>query len=162
MTYDKQTQYIDTEALIDVVTNGYQYVVVHKDALNIDIPLDACSIFDNDTNKPTGNYLSIKDISDALGTLFTPISGYIAADYRLINWCFSERKINGLYEQDYIRQLLDKNGYQNLRDLDNNGKNDCLVKDIDYTTALSDTSKKYYMIVSAKEIKAVKRYSNSI
>jgi len=160
MTYDKETQHINTQELRETVTNGYQYIVVHKDALDIDIPMAKCAIFSNDTNEPTGDYLSINDISDELGSLFTPIGGYVAADYRLVHWCFDERKINGLYEQDYIKQLLDANGYQNLRDLDNDGLNDSAIEDIDYAAALADEGKKYYMLVSAKEVKSVKRYSD--
>jgi len=162
MTYDKQTQHINTEELVATVTNGYQYIIVHKGALNVDIPMEKCAIFDNKTNKPTGNFLSINDISDELGTMFTPVDGYIDADYRLVHWCFDERKINGLYEQDYIKQLLDGNGFQNLRDLNNDGLNDSTVENIDYDTALADTAKKYYMLVSAKEVKSVKRYSEDV
>ena len=158
MTYDKTKEYINTKELIDTVTNGYQYIIIHKDALAVDIPMAKCATFDSATNKPTGNYLSIQDISDELGTLFTPVSCYIDADYRLVHWCFDERKINGLYEQDYIRQLLDANGFQNLRDLNSDGLNDSLIEYIDYDTALSDTTKKYYMLVSAKEAHSVKKY----
>jgi hypothetical protein len=101
----------------------------------------------------------MNDISDELGSLFTPVEGYIDSDYMLVHWCFDERKVNGLYEQDYIKQLLDGNGYQNLRDLNNDGLNDTLIEDIDYTTALADSTKKYYMLVSAKEVKRVKKYT---
>ena len=158
MKYDKETQHININELQETVTNGYQYIVIHKDALAINIPMAKCAIIDNDTNEPTGDFLSVNDISDELGTLFTPVSGYIAKDYRLVHWCFDERLIDGLYEQDYVKQLLDGNGYQNLRDLDNNGKNDTTIEAIDYDTALADTTKKYYMLVSAKEIRKVKRY----
>ena len=158
MKYDKETQHIDINELQETVTNGYQYIVVHKDALSIDIPMARCAIIDNETNEPTGNFLSINDISDEFGTLFTPVIGYIGADYRLVHWCFDERKIDSLYEQDYIKQLLDGNGYQNLRDLNNDGLNDTAIEDIDYNTAFADTTKKYYMLVSAKEIRKVKRY----
>ena len=162
MKYDKETQYINTKELVDTVTNGYQYIIVHKDALNIDIPMEKCAIYDKATDTPTGNFLSISDISDELGTLFTPVSGYIEADYRLVHWCFDERKIDGLYEQDYIKQLLDGYGYQNLRDLDNDGLNDSVIEAIDYDTALADGTKKYYMLVSAKEVKSVKRYVEEV
>ena len=143
------------------VTNGYQYVVIHKDALDIEIPMDKCTIIDNETNEPTGNFLSINDISELLGSLFTSVSGYIDTDYRLVHWCFDERKIDGLYEQDYIKQLLDASGFQNLRDLDNDGLNDSLVEDIDYDAALAK-DKKYYMLVSAKEVHNVKKYVEEI
>ena len=157
-----ENQHVDITELQATATNGYQYVVIHKDALDIEIPMSMCAIIDNETNEPTGNFLSINDISDLFGSLFTPVSGYIDADYRLVHWCFDERKIDGLYEQDYIKQLLDANGYQNLRDLDNDGLNDSLVEDIDYDTALSDTTKKYYMLVSAKEVHNVKKYVEEI
>lgn len=152
-----ENQHIHIAELQATVTNGYQYIIVHKDALDIEIPMTKCAIIDNATNEPTGNFLSINDISDLISSLFTPVSGYIDAYYRLVHWCFDERKIDGLYEQDYIKQLLDTNGFQNLRDLDNDGLNDSLVEDIDYDAALAE-NKKYYMLVSAREVHSVKKY----
>lgn len=152
------TQHINMSEITDTVTNGYQYIIVHSDALNIEIPMEKCAILDNATNKPTGNFLTITDINDILGDKFVPTLGYLADGYYLVHWCFDERLINGLYEQQYIKQLFSANGFQNLRDLNNDGINDSTVEMIDYATALADKTKKYYMIVSAREIHKVPKY----
>ena len=159
MIYNPETEYIKRGELVDTVTNGYQYVVVHKDTLAVPIPLSKMAVYNTETNAPTGVFMSLQDVADELGNLFVPTQGFLNPDYVVIHWSFDEKKIGGLYEQDYLKQLLDGYGFQNMRDLTNDGTNDTEIKDIDYNGCLADTSKKYYLFVSAREIEYVKRYT---
>ena len=151
---DTNTEYANTELLLDTVTNGYQYIVVHKDALAIDIPLSklATKLIADDT--PTGNFLNIADMETLLGSKFVPVPK-LDINYVLIHWCFDEKLIGGKSEQELLKGLFTAYGFTNIRDLNNDGINDSEIEDVDWAGDLADTSKKYFLFVSAREVQTV-------
>ena len=138
--------------LRDTFKYGYSYVIVYKDALDIDIPLGKTNVYNADDTVFAS--LSLNNVHTLLGASFVPVER-MARDYYLVQVCFDEKLIDGKREQELLKELLEAYGYQNIRDLNNDGINDSEIEDIDWDVALADISKKYFLFVSAREVQAV-------
>ena len=138
--------------LRDTFKYGYSYVIVYKDALDISIPLDKTNVYNEDGT--VFDSLSLNNIHTLLGKAFVPVER-MAKDYYLVQVSFDEKLMDGKREQELLKELLEAYKYQNIRDLDNDGINDSEVEDIDWAGALADTSKNYFLFVSARELQEV-------
>jgi len=154
-------QYIKSSLLEETVTDGYSYIILHKSALTVPIPLSKMGIYNTIDNTLAG-YMSLSDLSIQLGSLFVPASGILGADYRVVHWGFDERLQGGLSEQQMLRQLLRSKGFTNIRDLNNDGLNDVGIEAMDWVTPLKNLTKKYYCFASAREIKYLPKFKKGI
>jgi len=156
MIYNPKTEYILQSELVDTVTHGYQYIILHDDAKAIPIQMSKTAIYNKSDDSMTGRFLGVNDIDEALGHLFVPVGGYIDVGYSLIHWCFDEKRIDGKYEQDYLKEMLIANGFVNIRDINNDGINDTNIEDLDWDAALA-LENKYFCFVSAREVQHVRK-----
>ena len=158
--YNEETEYILKDQIENTLKYGYQNLIVHKDSMDMSLyGLDKCAVYNISDNTQTSQFLTPNELSDIMGKLFVPVQGYISEDYFLMRWCFDERLIGGRREQDMLSQLLTYYGFQNLRDLDNDGLNDTEIHKIDYESALADTDKRYFMVVSSLEKNYVQKWN---
>lgn len=157
MQINYETHYIRRDELLERVRNGYQYAILHKDALDIKVPKPIFGVYAL-ADDSVADYMSLSGVRTVLGSDFKPVSGYISKDMVLVHFSFDEKKVNGLREQDEMMELLKAHGFVNLRDLNDDGINDTEIDEIDYSVMQANT--KYFMFVSAREVKYVKRVEN--
>ena len=150
----KETQKVNYEVLKETVTNGNQYAIVHVDAMDETIPLNKLAITNVETDAVEG-YLKLNGVKDLLGFYFQPSERL--KDHLILHWCFDEKRIKGVREQDLLIGLLTSLGYTNMRDLDNDGVNDSEVKDMDWDTiqARIDAGERFFGFFSKVEVKHV-------